>query len=53
MIKEDVFMEIPKGFPGYGNPTKICKINRALYGLKQAPKAYGIKELIHGFEVKT
>ena len=39
-INEDIFMEIPHGFPGAGNPTLVCKINCALYGLKQAPKAW-------------
>ena len=39
-INEDIFMEIPDGFPGASNPTLVCKINRALYGLKQAPKAW-------------
>jgi hypothetical protein len=40
IIKEDIYMEIPKGFPGAGDPSKVCKINRALYGLKQSPKAW-------------
>jgi hypothetical protein len=39
-IQEDVIMEIPEGFPGAGDPSKVCKIKRALYGLKQAPKAW-------------
>ena len=39
-ISEEIFMEILDGFPGAGDPTLICKINRALYGLKQAPKAW-------------
>ena len=39
-INEDLFMEIPDGFPGADDPTQVCKINRALYGLKQSPKAW-------------
>ena len=39
-INEDIFMEILDGFPGAGNPTLVCKINRALYGLKQSPKVW-------------
>jgi histone deacetylase 1/2 len=39
-INEDVLMEIPEGFPEFGNPTRVCRIKRALYGLKQAPKAW-------------
>jgi len=38
-LHEDIYMEIPEGFPSAGNIMKVCKINRALYGLKQAPKA--------------
>ena len=39
-LDEEIYMEIPDGFPGAGDPTKVCKINRALYGLKQAPKSW-------------
>jgi hypothetical protein len=39
LLQEEVFMEVPDGFPGSGDPGKVCKVNRALYGLKQAPKA--------------
>jgi hypothetical protein len=39
-LEEEIYMEIPDGFPGAGDPTKVCKINRALYGLKQAPKSW-------------
>ena len=33
-INEELFMEIPDGFPGADDPTQVYKINRALYGLK-------------------
>ena len=39
-LLEDIYMEIPNGFPNAGDITKVCKINKALYGLKQAPKAW-------------
>jgi len=39
-IDEDILMEIPDGFPGCDDSSKVCKINRALYGLKQSPKAW-------------
>lgn len=39
-LSEEVYMEIPDGFDGAGDPTKVCKLNKALYGLKQAPKAW-------------
>ena len=39
-LHEEIFMEIPPGFPFAGNSSKVCKINKALYGLKQAPKEW-------------
>ena len=35
-IKEEVYVELPKGFPQKGN--KVLKLQRCLYGLKQAPR---------------
>ena len=34
VLDEEIYMEIPDGFPGARDPTKLCRINRALYGLK-------------------
>ncbi len=42
-INEEVFIEISRGFPNHGDPTKVCRLKRALYGLKQAPKAWYAK----------
>ena len=39
-LNEEIYMEIPDGFPFAGDATKVCKIKKALYGLKQAPKAW-------------
>ena len=39
-LDEEIYMEIPDGFPEAGDPAKVCRINRALYGLKQAPKSW-------------
>jgi hypothetical protein len=39
-VQEDIYMEIPEGFLGANDPSKVCKIHRALYGLKQASKAW-------------
>ena len=39
-LKEEVLMEIPHGFPGANDPTKVCRLKKALYGLKQASKAW-------------
>jgi len=38
-IDEDIIMEIPDGFPGTGDSSKVYRINKALYGLRQSPKA--------------
>ena len=35
-LKEDIFMEQPKGFEKLGQENKVCKLNKSLYGLKQA-----------------
>jgi len=48
-IHEDILMEISEGFPGIGDSTKICRINKTLYGLKQAPKIWCTIILINGF----
>ena len=39
-LQEDIYMEIPEGFPWANDITKVCKVNKALYGLKQASKAW-------------
>ena len=36
LIKEEVYVETPRGFPEKGN--KVLKLERCLYGLKQAPR---------------
>ncbi|KAI4336284.1 hypothetical protein L6164_014828 [Bauhinia variegata] len=53
-LKEDVFVEQPRGYEKKGSEHKVYKLQKALYGLKQAPRAwfsriesYFIKE---GFE---
>ena len=33
-------MEVPDGFPGADDISKVCKVNKVLYGLKQSPKAW-------------
>lgn len=39
-LNDEVFMEIPEGFPGAGDTTKVCVIKKALYGLRQVPKVW-------------
>ena len=36
-IKEEVFMDQPKGFIIQGKKNLVCKLKHYLYGLKQAP----------------
>jgi hypothetical protein len=38
-IKEEVYMEQPKGFQLSDNPDFVYKLKKALYGLKQDPRA--------------
>ena len=37
---DEVFMEIPEGFQGAGDPSKVCHLKWALYGLRQAPQVW-------------
>ena len=39
LLQKEIFMEISEGFPGHGDPIKVCRMKRALYGFKQAPKS--------------
>ena len=39
-VHEEIFFEIPEGFPDLLDPSKVCKVNQAFYGLKQVPKAW-------------
>jgi hypothetical protein len=40
IVTENIYMETPAGFEGYGDKGKVVKLNKALYGLKQAPKVW-------------
>ena len=35
-----VYMEIPEGFLGARDPTKLCHLKHAMYGLRQAPRVW-------------
>ena len=39
-LKEEVYMEQPKGFNLAKGKDCVCKFKKALYGLKQAPRAW-------------
>ena len=39
-LKENVYIEQPKGFVKKGEEGKVLKLKKALYGLKQAPRAW-------------
>jgi hypothetical protein len=40
VIKEEVYVEKPKGFETHDNQTHVCRLKKSLYGLKQTPKAW-------------
>lgn len=40
LIKEEVYMEQPKGIEIYDRKYHVCRLKKALYGLKQAPRAW-------------
>ena len=42
-LKEEVYMEQPKGFDLAEGKYLVCKLKKALYGLKQAPRAWYAK----------
>lgn len=39
-LKEDVYVEQPKGFESQVDSGKVYKLKKALYGLRQAPRAW-------------
>lgn len=39
-LKEDVYIEQPKGFESEEESEKVYKLKKALYGLRQAPRAW-------------
>ena len=39
-LKEEVYIEQPKGFVAYNKETRMCRLKKALYKLKKAPRAW-------------
>lgn len=50
-LKEEVYVEQPKGFIDLSYPNHVYKLKKDLYGLKQAPR-YWYKRLIN-FPIKN
>jgi Reverse transcriptase (RNA-dependent DNA polymerase) len=50
-LKEDVYIEQPKGFEVHGKEEFVYKLDKALYGLKQAPRAWYSK--IDGYFIEN
>ncbi|GJW24218.1 retrovirus-related pol polyprotein from transposon TNT 1-94 [Tanacetum coccineum] len=43
ILKEEVYVSLPKGFVNQDHPNHVFRLKKALYGLKQAPRAwYGL-----------
>ena len=48
-LKEEIYMEQPKGFEVKSKENFVCKLKKSLYGLKQAPRQWYRKvRVIHG-----
>ncbi|GJS03643.1 retrovirus-related pol polyprotein from transposon TNT 1-94, partial [Tanacetum coccineum] len=41
ILREEVYVSQPNGFPDHDNSNHVYKLKKALYGLKQAPRACG------------
>nr|GEY97141.1 putative ribonuclease H-like domain-containing protein [Tanacetum cinerariifolium] len=39
-LKEEVYIDPPRGFVESSNPREVCRLKKSLYGLKQSPRAW-------------
>ena len=37
-LKEEIYMEQPKGFVAFGQEHLVCRLRKSLYGMKRAPR---------------
>lgn len=40
ILKEELYVEKPRGFKEHNRKTHVCRLKKSLYGLKKAPKGW-------------